>query len=551
MKNKPEFIYLATIIIISLITRIPGLDLMPVDDEADWLAATLGQVPDYRSIYHPPLGLTIYAIFQDILGHRYQNVRLASMFFGILTLITTYFIAKEIYGKRIAMISGLIMSITYYPVLASLQIDVEGAILTFFVSATFYSFTKYLNTERRFWQYVAGISFGFCLLAKYSSILIIPVLIGYIAIYNRKKLPTLLIPIAIGGVIGLIYPVAAYMTGNWTIFTNTFGWGQENLRDHHKITIVNSVIKHIYRLVQDGTILFIVFPLIAFFNRLKKEENILYLWSAIYFLFYALVVRGGPISKYLMIIIPPLVILTSRSTDLMLGHFGKKDIIRVVCITMALFIIITIQNSTSQTTEPFTLERKNFEVLAKNADIWYSSSSGPIFRVSTYSFLFTLFGSAMTILALCICKSHRKNLIILLISINLAFSLFMTEELIYHRYSPDYNTVMQEMITYYKNHDLKEPLYSFNEDFAYFLTTGNFMTEKTYYDLESKEDRSTLGSEGGTAVIMNIPKTMSLTDAKYPGYTILKSVDENCILRKTFYIGNYDAGYIYECRSKQ
>lgn len=542
LRNKKIHPYLILIIILSIIIRLPGIWLMPVDDEAAWVIATNGNIPDYQAIPHPPLSVLLYTAFQFIIGHSYISLRAVAVLFGVLTTILTFYMAREIYDDRITKMSAVIMAVLFYSVLGSLQIDMDGSILLFLTSSTLFAYLLYLKEDKSYWLIISGLLFGLSLLTKYPAFVTVFILLLYTFVYNRNKLTSLISFVLIGGTIALLFPFVSYMSGNWNIFTNTLVWGQKNVGGGGGASaILKSVFVHIYRLVQYGTPLLLIFPIISYYKRSKKEEYMLYSWVAVYLLFYVFLVPDGNIPRYFMILIPPLVILSSRAAHLLYGSFDKKSIFTIMGVTLIFFVMISLQNGIVGTIEPFTFERGNFNILSENPDIWYYSSSGPLFRVSAFSFIFVIFGSVLIFIGYFFCKNQRKKMLILFISLNLAFNFFMVEELLFHRYSPDYNVVMKNMISYYNESGLQEPLYSVNEDFAYFLTNGSF------YDLDSKNNRLTLGKEGGTALLLNLPKTMSLTDDSYISNSIIRTVDEKCVLLKIFYLGEYDAGYIYRC----
>lgn len=540
MKNDVKFVFLVVVVLVSIIIRLPGLSLLPVDDEAAWVIAMDKEVLDYEAIPHPPFSVLVYSLFVNVLGHDYCYLRFTALIFGILTLIMTYCLAKEVYGLGVARVSAVIMAILFYSILASLQIDMDGSILCFLTVSTLYAYFVYLESNRRRWLIVSSVFFGLSLLTKYTAILIVLIVFVYMLLSKRDKLVSVLPFVVIGGAMALVFPVVSYVSGNWGIFTNTLSWGGENVAGHG-MGLLKSSVKHVYRIVQYGTPLLLLFPLISFARRRKKEENLLYVWVAVYFLFYTFVVSGGNISRYFMIVIPPLVILSARGFLLLFGQLRMRDLLSIVGVALVLFGVICLQNGGAQIIEPFTLDRQNFNVISQNADIWYYSTSGPLFRVSSFSFIFVLVGSVLLVVLCSFAKGHERKFWIVFVALCLAFNMFLVEEFLFHKYSPDYNEVMRDMMTYYDVNNLEGPLYSVNEDFAYFLTNG------TYYDLESRDARSSLGEIGGTAVLLNLPKIMSLDDDSYIGDLVISAVDERCELLKVFYVGKYDAGYIYDC----
>jgi len=132
-------------------------------------------------------------------------------------------------------------------------------------------------------------------------------------------------------------------------------------------------------------------------------------------------------------------------------------------------------------------------------------------------------------------NTHWKTFaVIVLIASSFAFNAFLVEEYLFFGLSPNYSQTMQEMIDYYNENDLKEPIFSIDEDFPYYLgiKRGN------YHDIEHWEEREFL-KDGGTVLYLNLDPTI---------YSRMwQDVEDNCIRLKTFYSGGYEAGFIYSC----
>ncbi|RLG13204.1 MAG: hypothetical protein DRN71_05350, partial [Candidatus Nanohalarchaeota archaeon] len=146
MKNDVKLVFLVAVALLSIVIRLPGLQLVPIDDEAAWVIAMNKEVLDYGAIPHPPLSVLVYSLFVNVLGHDYCSLRFTAMVFGLLTLVVTYCLANEVYGLRVARISAVMMAILFYSILASLQIDMDGSILCFLTVSTLYAYFIYLKS---------------------------------------------------------------------------------------------------------------------------------------------------------------------------------------------------------------------------------------------------------------------------------------------------------------------------------------------------------------------------------------------------------------------
>ena len=75
------------------------------------------------------LGKYTLRLTGDILG--FENLRFAPLLFSFLSLALIYLIIKNLPIKQKLLLGAALFSINVYSVIASLQIDIDGAILPF------------------------------------------------------------------------------------------------------------------------------------------------------------------------------------------------------------------------------------------------------------------------------------------------------------------------------------------------------------------------------------------------------------------------------------
>src|SRR3989338_1988676 len=137
-----------------LMTRLPAVHQIYHQDEYKW-AMQADPVFDYESP-HPPLGKYTLRLTGNILG--FENLRFAPLLFSLLCLWLVYLITKKITNKKsIAILGALLFSVNVYSVIAGLQIDIDGAILPFFILLTYYAYLQLLTDNKKLWWVVFGV----------------------------------------------------------------------------------------------------------------------------------------------------------------------------------------------------------------------------------------------------------------------------------------------------------------------------------------------------------------------------------------------------------
>ena len=293
---------LILILLFAILLRSFGLDEAMYDDEANYAFAAanaeeLGFNPHY---YSPLLAQWSNGLSISTFGINTLAFRLVPLLFGVLTIIFTYLLAKEHYNKKIAILASTIMAISFYHILASLQIDVEGSILTFLFVLTIFSYLKYEKYKTKKWQVLTGIFIGLSFLAKSNSIGLFIILGAHSLIKNRKITKTvkeLFMPFIIGiGILGLFFLVSYLVNPQNIAFLFSHGTNFLNLKP--------SGIPIILFLLWATP--FLIFLPLTRIIKAKKEDSIFIIWIIYTILFYTFLIKKGDFSRYLMNLIPAL-----------------------------------------------------------------------------------------------------------------------------------------------------------------------------------------------------------------------------------------------------
>ncbi len=537
-KLKNEFLW---IIFLAALIRAFGLSSALFDDEGAWgfaiAAIRKGNLHYTQIIPHPPLAILSYSTISMIFGSVTTIIlRLTPLLFGLTTIYITYLIANEIYGRRIALLSSFILSISFYHVWASLQVDVDGSLLTLLITVCIYSYHKFSKTDDNKWLIASGLSFGFAMLAKYSAIWLLLILLLYGVFYSKQDVKSIVFITLIGAAFFSFFPLAVVLINKPYIFIETFGHSSRNLLQFglfSPFSLTFALLQNIMFLFQYATPLLPICSVLALYNR-KKEENLLFLWVTVYLLFYTFMFKRPIMPRYLMVIIPPMGILTAKVISEIFIEFRKSDMLRLAFATIISMVVIVILKA-------FLIINFNyirvFKSVIEISPFWYGGTGGPPFFIYTYSFLFVSILSIWLFIFLIFAKTFSKNrfkfAMIALISLSLAFNIIILHESVSPVIGPDYSDTVFRLVDFYKGNEMSSPLYSVNEEIPFYLELNN------YYDLEAPNTRANIKQIGGTVLFLNVPFR----------YVEFKEAFEKCNRIKTFCSNGYEAGFVFICKS--
>src|SRR3989344_3833564 len=132
---------LLLLVLLFIATRFLGLDQLYHQDEYRWVSqvymAEFGEVDSP----HPPIMQGILSLSGKVFG--YDNLRMLPFIFGILNLLLIYALSRKITGnKKIAYLAVRLYTVSVYGLIANLMLDIDGAVLPFFVLLTYYFYIR-------------------------------------------------------------------------------------------------------------------------------------------------------------------------------------------------------------------------------------------------------------------------------------------------------------------------------------------------------------------------------------------------------------------------
>ena len=135
----------------------------------------------------PPLYMWATTLFYNSFGINEFSVRLFSSICGTGTVLAVYFLARELYSRRAALASSLILLTTWHFIWSS-KVGMLDSTLTFFITLSFLFFQ--IGLRNRKFLFLMPLAFMLAFLTKGPGAMIIPVIIVPYAIFsgNIKKL---------------------------------------------------------------------------------------------------------------------------------------------------------------------------------------------------------------------------------------------------------------------------------------------------------------------------------------------------------------------------
>src|SRR3989338_8446435 len=182
--------WLIIIFALFVIARFFGLGQFYHQDEYRWISIANSAVFGDLSSPHPPIMEFSLSLAGRFFG--YNNLRIVPFVFSIFNLLLIYLLALRLGGKKAAYLAAGFFIVSVYGLIANLQIDIDGAILPFFVLLSYYFYLKVVvDKDKRFiWLFLAAVVGGF--LAKISFFLFIAALAVHhlLVLYKSKKFIT-------------------------------------------------------------------------------------------------------------------------------------------------------------------------------------------------------------------------------------------------------------------------------------------------------------------------------------------------------------------------
>ena len=529
-----------------ILIGLSGLDYIYHQDEYRWASIVDPFFGDLRSP-HPPLPEYLYKFAGRFFGLDY--LRIVPFLFGFLNLILLYLTVKKLTGKPAAgLIAAALFTVNIYSVIASLQIDIDGTILPFFVLLGYYAHLYLLENSRskKYWTlFIVSLIGGF--LTKLSFLLFLGTFTAYFIVINfiksgrnisLRKLLYFLIPAAVlAGIFCLLYAIRFELVIRYAESFSVF-----NFESRKYFDLVFKIFKSLVWLSP-----LLSWPLIAgLFDRpIFRKYGFWYMYILINLIFYTIAFdfTTRTIERYFMFLIVPAVIIASEIFYKTLVHYFEfKWTYLVVSILLFVSFAAVIFSSLSEVipldpkiTYVQRVKSLNFDFL-----IPFSGGSGP----SGFYFLakFILWSWILCLvfwLAVFFKSKYAKPALWLFLVFSAGYNLLFLNEYLGKSIYGNVPKISKETISYVLENEEVSNVITYYDIGAYYLRRAGKYSSRFYTAL-SRDYTEKLTTFDGYYMIVDFPAI-----DKNGRYWKLIS---RCRLDKRFSDGYLDS-YIFNCRN--
>jgi 4-amino-4-deoxy-L-arabinose transferase-like glycosyltransferase len=152
----------------------------------------------------------------SIFGASVWSIKIVAAFFGILTVLGTYLLAKELFNKNIALLSSFFLAVSFWHVNFS-RFGFRAILLPFVSVFGFYFLFKGFSSQKKWLLILSGFFFGlgFYTYISYRMIVLLLPLIFFCWVYFKEKKQFLIsVSIFLATVIIVALPIGIYFLQN-------------------------------------------------------------------------------------------------------------------------------------------------------------------------------------------------------------------------------------------------------------------------------------------------------------------------------------------------
>lgn len=120
---------------------------------------------------HPPLYYILLREWSAFLGNSLFSIRLFSVFFSVLAIISLYFLVKELFeNETLAVFSSVLFALSYFQIQYAMEARMYS-LGTFLIIISSYFFSKALKTKKWNWWLLYAASISLAVYTHYFTIL--------------------------------------------------------------------------------------------------------------------------------------------------------------------------------------------------------------------------------------------------------------------------------------------------------------------------------------------------------------------------------------------
>lgn len=250
-----------------------------------------------ESMLEPPLFTYILCIITYFFGGSIEIFRIVSIVFGSLSVWVIYFLGKILFGRRIGLLSALLLCFSSFHIMYSKIVMIEATLIFLILTSVYYFIKSYKIENDVRYAALCGIFVGLSSITKWNGILLYPIFIIFVlwttknirALFNKKfkiitltslviTLPVWIYPLTQGE-----NPLYYQIFGKFTIAKNTFHVYQQS--PGFSSVFINGINKYIHMLIDESSPATSSIP---WFSILKIVTSLLLIITILYYMYHAL-----------------------------------------------------------------------------------------------------------------------------------------------------------------------------------------------------------------------------------------------------------------------
>ncbi len=508
---------LLSIFVVFILFRIPGTGLVYHQDE--WKNANSSASVETAGAFfaHPPLMQMLFVSSYRLLGP--DNLRIFPLIFFIASVFLLFVVIRNRAGVNMALWSSFLYVISFYGILGSLMLDLDGSVLPFLFLLSVYLYDKYVGQDvekRKTYLILLTTTLLIGFLVKLSFVLVIgAILIDYLLAnwktLGYKKITKLAIGVVGFGVIytGLLYIIQAI----YPAFSISFMFGHANQYSAEEgrnwAQIIVQGVKAIYYLSP-----LLLIPLLFLSKEVIRKAQIFAIYLVLGVIFYFLLFdfSRGALDKYLMFSIAPLAVIVG----MIISKIFKNNKLTVwsVIIGIVVSLFLFKLNFLPHSIVPLYPKSAWFaKVLHGEWNILtpFTGGSGPLgfyvsFLFMAGSFVIALFLGLIALIK----KEWRQSILVIMLIVGISYNLVLAEEFIFGKINGSASKVTNEAVAYVEQDNEILKVMTYNDIDAYGLSKINKYAGRIYATPESESGYKEkfaefIKSSGNYFLVVDVP----------------------------------------------
>lgn len=313
-RRVPGWIWPLGIAVVAVGLRVWQLDRVGFNSDEVVYSSQAAVLAGDRGLAHLfPVFRAHPLVFQTLLSLLYRVRvddtvgRLTSVAFGLGTVVAGGFVARVLYGRRVALVTAGILAAMPYLVVVNRQVLLDGP-MTFFATVTLGCLAVYGRTHRPSWLYATAAGLGLTFLTKETALVLAVSVAIFLALAHDVVVRTRRVVVAgiVLGVVMLTAPVSLLASNSQDRGGQYLIW-QVLRRPNHGLTFYFEVVPPVLGFL---VVALAALGLVALRRERSWRDTLLLAWVAAPLVFFVLWPTKG--YQYLLPIAVPMAILAAR-----------------------------------------------------------------------------------------------------------------------------------------------------------------------------------------------------------------------------------------------